>query len=100
MMLVPMLAFAAAPWTTCTGGPLVFLYATYLPVLIRSKWIEYGLLQQLEVQFSFSMLFESGVGILEHMDWLIDGALQVQTAMCDPEAMEPWASSFRICWRW
>ena len=40
------------------------------------------------------------MGILEHADWLTDGALPVQAAMCEPEATELWAASFRQSWGW
>ena len=44
MWLLPLLPLVAAPWTTCAGGST---YCT-LPVLLRAKYIEYQLLQQLE----------------------------------------------------
>ena len=40
------------------------------------------------------------MGILEYVDWLTDGALPVQAAMCDPEATELSAASFRQSWGW
>ena len=40
------------------------------------------------------------MGISEHVDWLTVGALPIQAAMCDPEATELSAESFRQSWGW
>ena len=48
MWLLPLLSLVAAPWTTCAGGSPTWVYLLYVPVLLRAKYIEYQLLQQLE----------------------------------------------------
>ena len=90
MMLLPLLPLAAAKWTTCTGGPPIFLYPLYLLTVVRSKWVEYGMLQRLGVRFSFGRLFEFAVGIFEQMDWLI---LRMELFR------KLWAAAFRQ-WGW
>ena len=54
MMVLQLLALVAAPWTTCRGGPPMFLYVVYLPILVHSKWIECSLLQELGLTWNFS----------------------------------------------
>ena len=44
MLICPVLAWLAAPWTTCEKGSPSWLYAVYLPILARSKWIEWRLM--------------------------------------------------------
>lgn len=44
MLICPFLPLLAAPWTTCARGSPSWLYVLYLPILARSKCIEYKLM--------------------------------------------------------
>ncbi|OLQ03337.1 hypothetical protein AK812_SmicGene13681 [Symbiodinium microadriaticum] len=114
MWLLPLLPLVAAPWTTCAGGSPTWVYLLYLPVLLRAKYIEYQLLQQLEVcdemqqdletacnqllsckvPWSLKLILEFCIGAFEHFDWFTDGAMPVQAAVCDPKATDVWATTF------
>ncbi|CAE7314833.1 unnamed protein product [Symbiodinium sp. CCMP2456] len=118
MWLLPLLPLVAAPWTTCAGGSPTWVYLLYIPVLLRSKYIEYQLLQQLEVcdemqqdletagkqllscevPWSLKLIFEFCIGAFEHFDWFTDGAMPVQAAVCDPKATDIWATTFEASW--
>lgn len=118
MWLLPLLPLVAAPWTTCAGGSPTWVYLLYLPVLLRAKYIEYQLLQQLEVcdemqqdletacnqllsckvPWSLKLILEFCIGAFEHFDWFTDGAMPVQAAVCDPKATDVWATTFEASW--
>eukprot|EP00438_Fugacium_kawagutii_P026084 Skav226875 [mRNA] locus=scaffold1187:215085:216155:+ [translate_table: standard] len=44
MLACPALAMMSGPWTTCAGGAPTWVYILYLPILLRSKWVEYQLM--------------------------------------------------------
>eukprot|EP00438_Fugacium_kawagutii_P026086 Skav226877 [mRNA] locus=scaffold1187:232013:233249:+ [translate_table: standard] len=44
MLACPALALMAGPWTTCADGCPNFIYVLYLPILFRSKFVEYQLM--------------------------------------------------------
>ena len=44
MLACPLLALLAAPYTTCEAGSPSWLYILYVPVLARSKWVEWQLM--------------------------------------------------------
>ncbi|CAE7372140.1 unnamed protein product [Symbiodinium necroappetens] len=107
MWLLPLLPLVAAPWTTCAGGSPTWVYLLYIPALLRAKYIEYQLLQQLEalsvkvdntVPWSLKLIFEFCIGAFEHFDWFTDGAMPVQAAVCDPKATDVWATTFEASW--
>eukprot|EP00438_Fugacium_kawagutii_P026083 Skav226874 [mRNA] locus=scaffold1187:205759:209608:+ [translate_table: standard] len=43
MLACPILALMAGPWTTCATGCPTWIYVLYLPILLRSKWVEQAL---------------------------------------------------------
>eukprot|EP00438_Fugacium_kawagutii_P026096 Skav226887 [mRNA] locus=scaffold1187:470623:473202:+ [translate_table: standard] len=53
MLMCPVLALLAAPWTTCEAGSPSWLYLVYLPVLARSKWVELQLMLSRQVQSEY-----------------------------------------------
>lgn len=53
MLACPALALMAAPWTTCAEGCPTWIYVLYLPILLRSKWVEYQVMLNNEKVYFF-----------------------------------------------
>eukprot|EP00440_Ansanella_granifera_P034033 gb/GFBE01036918.1/.p1 GENE.gb/GFBE01036918.1/~~gb/GFBE01036918.1/.p1 ORF type:complete len:483 (+),score=77.34 gb/GFBE01036918.1/:1-1449(+) len=102
MMLLPLLPLLAQASTTCEKGMPNWVYLIYLPILLRSKWLEWRILKSLDVipSSTWTILYHTGLGALEHMDFFTDGAFPLQAYMCDDVATEPFAASLQQSWAW
>ena len=100
MLLVALLPLGSAPWTSCLGGSPTWLYVLYLPFLLRSKVVEYQIIKKFGIEWRPALLFEYGMGVLEHLDWFTDGAFPVQAYMCEPGITAAWAAAFDQSWGW
>ena len=100
MLLVALLPLGSAPWTSCLGGSPTWLYVLYLPFLLRSKVVEYQIIKKFGIEWGPALLFEYGMGVLEHLDWFTDGAFPVQAYMCEPGITAAWAAAFDQSWGW
>lgn len=89
MLLLPLLPLLALPYTTCSEGSPLWLYAIYVPFLLRSKYVELELMQALPAEFpdqaesalpwGFWLWLDFLVfGPLEHLDFFTDGAAPIQ----------------------
>eukprot|EP00438_Fugacium_kawagutii_P026076 Skav226867 [mRNA] locus=scaffold1187:75612:77375:+ [translate_table: standard] len=74
MLMCPVLALLAAPWTTCEEGSPSWIYIVYLPVLARSKWAEFQLMlsRQVNKRCPLDHRPRSTLGI----EYLIEGILK------------------------
>ncbi|CAK9073831.1 Hypothetical protein SCF082_LOCUS36062 [Durusdinium trenchii] len=96
MLLLPLLPLLALPYTTCSEGSPLWLYAIYVPFLLRSKYVELELMQALPAEFpdqaesalpwGFWLWLDFLVfGPLEHLDFFTDGAAPIQAWYCDAD---------------
>lgn len=58
MLACPALALLAGPWTTCAEGCPTWIYVLYLPILLRSKWVEWHMMLNWQVKGVF--VWENG----------------------------------------
>ena len=100
MLLVALLPLVSAPWTSCLSGSPTWLYILYLPFLLRSKIVEYQIIRKFGIDWGPALLFEYGIGVLEHLDWFTDGAFPVQAYMCEPGITAAWVAAFDHSWGW
>eukprot|EP00438_Fugacium_kawagutii_P026073 Skav226864 [mRNA] locus=scaffold1187:13368:14264:+ [translate_table: standard] len=61
MLMCPVLALLAAPWTTCEEGSPSWIYIVYLPVLARSKWVEVQLMLSRQMNRRFPLAIDPEV---------------------------------------
>eukprot|EP00929_Paragymnodinium_shiwhaense_P027854 TRINITY_DN16257_c0_g1_i8.p1 TRINITY_DN16257_c0_g1~~TRINITY_DN16257_c0_g1_i8.p1 ORF type:complete len:499 (-),score=62.67 TRINITY_DN16257_c0_g1_i8:329-1825(-) len=89
MVVCSLLPLLAAPWTTCKSGPPNWIYAMYIPTLIRCNVVEYKLVQALRVpnanKCTFTILVFSTLGALDHFDMFTDSAFIMQAWACDAD---------------
>eukprot|EP00929_Paragymnodinium_shiwhaense_P027850 TRINITY_DN16257_c0_g1_i11.p1 TRINITY_DN16257_c0_g1~~TRINITY_DN16257_c0_g1_i11.p1 ORF type:complete len:547 (-),score=60.93 TRINITY_DN16257_c0_g1_i11:155-1795(-) len=87
MVVCSLLPLLAAPWTTCKSGPPNWIYAMYIPTLIRCNVVEYKLVQALRVpnanKCTFTILVFSTLGALDHFDMFTDSLFPMQALACD-----------------
>lgn len=90
----PLIPLLGVPFATCEDGPPIWVYLLFLPLLLRTKWMEWQVLQRMgKASLSTMLTFSFSLGVLDTLNWFTDIAFPAQAYVCDPKASEHFAAS-------
>jgi len=78
------LPLISLPWSTCEDGTPWWTYVAIIPVVCRAHYFEFWILKRLQSN-PWSAVFSFGfmLGLVDHVDWFLDGIFQVHAWKCD-----------------
>lgn len=101
MVLYPLIPLLGFSQSTCENGSPTWLWAIYLPFLIRVKILEWRILRRLgESNWDIFTNIGFVFGILDALDWFTDGAFPIQAVKCDRFATVPFQFAFHESMSW
>lgn len=96
--LLPLVNLLSIEPTSCIEGPPLWLYVTYVPYLVRSRYVEFLMCQKLKIEWTRGNLVEFVAGGFEHMDWFTDSVFILQAYNCEPALTQIWIPAFEGSW--
>lgn len=99
VLLYPLIPLLGAAQTTCKSGAPTWVYAIFMPVLLRAKYMEWRILQAVASPTLWTICSAAFVlGALDTADWMTDGIFPVQALACGADATDRFAEAFDQSW--